>query len=493
MTSTLRRRTFLQSCISGAAAISAFQFNASGAHLASLETPLERKGASKKVIVVGAGLAGLSAAYELTQAGHEVTVLEVRLQPGGRVRTLREPFSDGLYAEAGARLFSDSYKRLLHYAKLFELEYAPMPVTAFPNLFHVRGKRLIAKPEQPIVWPFDITDEEQAMGPMGILGKYIVPVVQEIGDPSRPDFKLDPFFKYDKLTFSDLMRSQGASDEAVELVCKTSWFGPGAETTSAMHYLVAYLSMFYLGQGFYAFPGGNDCLPRAFAARLKDRIHYGAPVVKISHDADGVEAVFERVGANHSLKAQHLILAVPFSHLRYMEVSPALSAEDQALVEDLNYAAVVRIYLQVSQRFWEKEGVSGSASTDLPIMEVAEQPLHPPETAGKRTILEALIQGPEAERLGGLEEKERIEFAIAQMEKVHPGIRQYVEGGTSKFWGHGAYSEFEPGQMTAWFQRVARPEGPIHFAGEHTSMLAGTMEGALESGQRAAREVNDAA
>ena len=92
-----------------------------------------------------------------------------------------------------------------------------------------------------------------------------------------------------------------------------------------------------------------------------------------------------------------------------------------------------------------------------------------------------------------MKESERIEFALEHMEKVPPGLRRYVEGGTSKFWGHGAYSQFAPGQMTSWLPLAARPEGRLHFAGEHTSRLAGLMEGALESGQRAAQEVNEAA
>jgi len=488
MTHPLPRRDFLRVSISSAATISALRL-AAGAQF----TPLERKGPAKKVIVIGAGLAGLVAAYELTQAGHEVTVFEVQLRPGGRVRTLREPFSDGLYAEAGARLFSDSYPRLIQYAKLFDLPFAPLPASAFASLYYLRGQRLVAKAGEHVDWPYELSAEEGQIGPGGILAKYVLPVVKQIGDPTRPDWRLDPVKHYDEITFSEFLRRQGASDEAVELLYRTSWFGEGANTTSAMQYLVSYLATFFLGQGLYAFRGGNDLLPRAIAARLRDKIHYGAPVVKFSHGPNGVEAVFQQAGAHHTLEAKHLICAVPFSHLRHMEVSPAFSAQEEALIQDLEYSTVVRVYLQVRRRFWEKEKVSGSAYTDLPIMEVSEQPFHRPEAPSPRGILEAYVQGPEALRLAGMDPGERIEFAIEHMEKVHPGLRKYVEGGTSKFWGHGAYTQFGPGQMTGWLPLTARPEGPVHFAGEHTSLLAGTMEGALESGQRAAQEVNEAA
>src|SRR5262249_58505134 len=79
----------------------------------------------KKVLVVGAGLAGLVAAYELTQAGHDVTILEAQLRPGGRVQTVREPFSDGLYTEAGAARIPDNHDLTLYYVKHFCLTLVP--------------------------------------------------------------------------------------------------------------------------------------------------------------------------------------------------------------------------------------------------------------------------------------------------------------------------------------------------------------------------------
>jgi monoamine oxidase len=488
MTHPIPRKDFLALCLSGAAAISVLRLDAAGAQSA----PLERKGPAKKVIVVGAGLAGLAAAYELTQAGHEVTVFEARLRPGGRVRTLREAFSDGLYAEAGARIFSDSYPRLLHYAKLLDVPFAPIPSEAFASLYYLRGQRLTAAAGEPVDWPYDLSAEERQLGPFGILMKHVSPALEEIGDPSLPDWRLDPVKHYDQSTFNEFLRRQGVSSQALELLGRTFWFGEGADTTSALQYLVSYLAPFFQGQGLYAFRGGNDLLPRTLAARLQDKIHYGAPVGRINHGPKGVEAVFRQGGAYQTVEAEHLICAVPFSHLRHMEVSPPFASEEEAVIQELEYASVARIYLQVASRFWEKEKVTGSAYTDLPIMEVVEEPFPRPEPPTPRAILEAYVQGPEAHRVGGMEAGERIEFALEHMEKVHPGLPRYVEGGTSKFWGHGGYAQFAPGQMTSWLPLAARPEGPLHFAGEHTSRLAGTMEGALESGQRAAQEVNEA-
>jgi len=450
-------------------------------------------GPAKKVIVVGAGLAGLAAAYELTQAGHKVTVLEARMRPGGRVQTLREAFTDGLYAEAGARIFSDSYPRLLHYAKRLDVPYGPIPPEAFASLYHLRGRRLKAPAGQQVDWPYELSDEEYELGPFGILMKHISPALEEIGDPSLSEWRLGKVKHYDQHTFNDFLRGRGVSSQAIELLSRAFWFGEGAETTSALQYLVSYLAPFLRGQGFYAFRGGNDLLPRAIANQLQDKIHYGAPVMKITHGPDNVKAVFLQGGTQQILEAQHVICAVPFSHLRHMDVSPPVAPEVEAVIQDLAYASVARIYLQVSSRFWEKDLVSGSAVTDLPIMEVVEEPFPRLDSPTPRAILEAYVQGPAAQRVAEMEAGDRIEFAIEHMEKVHPGLRRHVEGGTSKFWGHGGYTQFATGQMTSWLPLAKRPEGRLHFAGEHTSHLTGSMEGALESGQRAAQEVNDAA
>ena len=82
--------------------------------------------APKKIIIIGAGMAGLIAGYELSQAGHDITILEARTMPGGRVQTMREPFSDGLYAEAGAARIPDNHDLTLKYVKLFGVPLEPM-------------------------------------------------------------------------------------------------------------------------------------------------------------------------------------------------------------------------------------------------------------------------------------------------------------------------------------------------------------------------------
>src|SRR5262245_23429313 len=134
---------------------------------------LERKGPARKVIIIGAGLAGLSAAYELTKAGHDVTVLEAQSRAGGRVFTLRAPFSDDLYAEAGAMYIPDTHDLTLHYVKEFNL---PLDQRVTPNLSYVnyvRGKRFVLSEGARIEPLFKLTPEEQRLGAGGLWQKCI--------------------------------------------------------------------------------------------------------------------------------------------------------------------------------------------------------------------------------------------------------------------------------------------------------------------------------
>ncbi len=112
-------------------------------------------------------------------------------------------------------------------------------------------------------------------------------------------------------------------------------------------------------------------------------------------------------------------------------------------------------------------------------------------------MLEAHTGTAEGRRLAALPEEARIDFALEQVDGVFPGVRDHVEGGTSYSWvtdpwTRGGYSSLARGQTFSLLPHIARPEGRIHFAGEHTSWMSVSMEGALESGNRVAREVNAA-
>jgi monoamine oxidase len=486
----MKRREFLkQSAVAAAFTLPSLKT------ISFSQDKLERKGAAKKVIVVGAGLAGLSAAYELIQAGHDVTILEARARPGGRVHTLREPFSDGLYAEAGAMNVFDNHNWTMKYIRLFDLTLDSVAPSNLASLLYLRGRRIEVKRGQPIEWPFDLTADEKKLGRAGMWDKYVGPALKEIGNPEAPDWPPESLKRLDQITFFEFLRKQGASPDAAALLGLGGLgaLGDGTQSVSALDMLRESAHRAKMKNG-AKIRGGSDLLPRAFAARLADKIRYGAPVIRIEHDAKQVRAVYSQAGAHARLEADYMVCAVPFSVLRHMEISPGFSAEKQKAIQQLLYTSVARIYLQTRKRFWVDEGFNGGATTDMSNMLIYDGASTQP---GARGILEAYTAGLQARQVTAMKEAERVSSTLVSAEKVYPSVRQHFELGASKCWdedewARGAYTWFKPGQMTSMMPHVARPEGRVYFAGEHASSLPGWMQGAFESGNQAAQAINNA-
>ena len=447
---------------------------------------------AQKIIVVGAGMAGLSAALELIALGHDVTVLEARSRPGGRVFTMREPFADGLYADAGAMQVYDSHTRAQNYIRQFDLELDPIRATAPGALMHVLGRRIATNAGEAAAWPFPLADDEKTLTSGGLYAKYVSPHLKAVHAADAQGRLLAEFGKYDTQTFSEFLRSQGASPNAIKVlnIGLPIGLGDGGDHHSALNLLreAAYRS---LRTQAFTIRGGTDRLPKTMAARLGDRIRYATAVVRIEQDATGVRVTAAQRGSTDVLSADRVVCAVPFAVLRQVTFSPVLPRDTRAAMEELPNTSVVKVFVQTRARFWIAEGQSGGASTDLPLSLVSERTINQPGTRG---LLEAYVVGAPARQLCGLNLEDRLRSVTADIARLFPAIGEHYEGGASKCWdedewSRGAYAWFKPGQMTRFLPTLGQPAGRIHFAGDHTSPTPGWMEGALMSAERVVKEV----
>lgn len=449
---------------------------------------------SKKVVVLGAGLAGLTAAWELVQSGNEVIVVEARNRSGGRVLTLREGFTPGLTAEAGGMSFNDNYFNLLRYVKLFNIPYESLKAPAIRSpvgntVYHLRGKRIVPN-NGKIDWPYELKPEEREGS---ITDRYIQPLLNSVNDVSISDSLYDWARSIDNKTLLQLVAEGGASAGAQEIIRVTTWYSDRDGRASAAWNLLPVVQSVG-SKDIYSFPGGVDILSTAFTVRLGERIRFGAEVVSIKNDSNSVEVIVNIAGKQESISADRVVCTIPFSVLQNINISPSLSASKKKIISGLYYKPTTRVFLEVKKRFWESNGENGSAMTDLPIGQVQKHPMIKTGRERDRSILEAHVRGLDALQVDKMSSANRLTFALEQMNKVHPNISDYYEGGISKSWqldpySLGAYSLFLPGQITSWLPEIIRPEGRIHFAGEHTSIYSASMEGAIESGVRAAKEI----
>jgi monoamine oxidase len=443
---------------------------------------LQRRGPAQNVIVLGAGLAGLSCAYELQNLGHTVSVLEAQMRSGGRVRTLRESFAPGVYTEAGAESIPGVHDLTQHYAREFGLKLVPNSVPGSRSVYHVRGQRIA--PNDTAVWPLDLTADEQKLGLAGLYRKYVDEATQQALAAGFPQQPINALSAWDRYTPGAWLRSRGASAGAAELIT----LGFGTEFGSAASFLLHGLNS--RGSAIsYRVEGGNDQLPKEFAKRVV--VRYGAPVVAVTQDDRSVQVSIRLAGATETLRADRVVCAIPCPVIGEIFRDARLSNAKQQAIREQHYSRTVKVFLQTRTRFWLRDGMSGYATTDLPIERLTPDPGADP---GARGALAAYPIGAYTSTLEKMNEEERVTAALEQARQIFPELSKAFEGGFAHCWGldpwqRGAFALHTPGQI-GFIETLGTHEGRIHFAGEHTSAWTGWMQGALESARRVVREIN---
>jgi monoamine oxidase len=458
----------------------------------------------RTVVVLGAGLSGLAAAYELEQRGCRVTVLEARSRPGGRACTLRPQLADGLHAEAGAKFVPENHELTMGYARTFGLRMRKINTSKLAGdrsaIYHVRDHwihlkkgRFVDTAGLPTTWPLALPSELATIQPLELMVRYVSPVCADsdvFGNPAKEEWPSQSLIQaYDSLSLADFLRSRGASEEEITLMRLTymSLAGDGIDSINALWALRELYFVQQMGDAYWLVDG-TDSLPYAFARRLETSIRYGAAVVRIEQGDSGVRVVYRNAGRLGSVEAEYAVCTIPFSVLRNIEIDPPFSEGKRFAISELPYTSAIGVFLQSRTRFWEHRGLPRVAETDLPVTYVLDASWYQPGTRG---LLMCLAAGPTARELECMCESDRQTLVLDQIDKLYPGLREEYEGGTSYAWdsdpwASGAYSWMRPGQMGTLQPRLAAPEGRVHFAGDHTSAQPGWMQGAIASGLRAA-------
>jgi monoamine oxidase len=447
------------------------------------------KVSGRPVVVIGAGLSGLVAALDLVKSGVDVVVLEAQSRPGGRIHTIRAPFTGGLYAEAGATHVIGDPQLLAVIASAGVKVIQPKAPRGLAGVTYIDGKRSRLGPDEEAPRRTVFSADEEALDFQGRMRRYFGNVTgfDEMGPWPPPALA-----RHDGQSGTELLRELGASPGYIEEFGK-EWAGDRIDAMSGA-FLQLEMAGFFRAiarQGGGRIEGGSDRLPFALAAQLGARVTYGAEVKRIEQDERGARVAFVRDGRLERIEADRVVCAIPYSVLRHVEVAPGFSAMKQRAVQELPMVSVVRAFAQIDKRLWSERGEAGDVETDLPTGSVRDETKLQP---GKAGVLGAYLSNGDARRFTALPPAERLRAFVEGADKAHPGAKEHFVAGTVKSWDEdpfqrGAYAWFEKGQMTAFGGAIASFEGRVHFAGDHTSNRPGWMHGAVASAKRVVREV----
>jgi monoamine oxidase len=504
---------------------------ASAAPRNSIEAPTN-SGKGTKVVILGGGIAGLVAAYELRALGYDCTLLEARDRPGGRNWTVRGgdkvAFLDGTtqscaweqghYQNFGPARLPSIHKTILGYCRKLGVELqveVNMSRSAYLQNDNANGGK-------PAVMRQVVNDTRGHVSELLAKSIHQGALDQNLSQEDRDRMlaflrtygSLDEAGKYNGCDRAGYTKTAGAGDDTGvlsqpidmhTLLDESFWQG------------MLFDEAFDMQATMFQPVGGMDRIPYAFAKSLGDIVRYGSPVTEIRKTSKGATVCYKQKGATKTIDADYCICAMPLTILRSTQND--LSAPYKKVIDECTYSSAYKIAWE-SRRFWEQDyNIYGG----LEFVTVGCSPIWFP-SAGMFSERGVLVSGYTDESnspFGKLTMEEKLAESRKSIERLHPGHGKELEKPMYVSWGKIDYNQgswirsYGPGQqrspgvrLTAQtgqaqsagaartltnpgYETLIEPDGPIIFAGDHVSHIVAWQEGAALSALRAVQQVAD--
>src|SRR5215218_8820356 len=465
------------------------------AGLSTLDTEPASAADGPRIVVVGAGLAGLTCAYRLKQAGYAAAVYEAADRIGGRCWTLRGAFADGQLVERGGELIDQGHTAIRQLAQELGLmldNLLAAEINGTEPCYYFDGA------------PYPFT---QATNDLKGIYQTLHRDVSEASYPTLYNNYTQRGYQLDQLSVRDWINQNvpgGIGSRLGQLLDVAYNIEYGAETSVQSSLNMLYL-LGYSGQGQlrifgpsnekYRVRGGNDQIVTRLADALQGQISRESQLVAIARNSDGSYRLSFQSGLTTStVNADRVVLALPFSILREVDYSNAgFSKLKETAIRELGMGTNSKLHVQFDNRHWNALGNQGDTYADTGYQTTWDVTRAQPGTPG---ILVDYTGGKVGASFGSGTPSERAGRFLKQLEPVLPGISSHWNGrATIDYWpGYrwtkGSYSYWKVGQYTKFAGVEREREGACHFAGEHTSVdFQGYLNGAVETGERAADEI----
>jgi len=495
-------------------------------------------GEPRHVAIIGAGMSGMVTASLLRAAGYQVTIFEANTRVGGRVKTIREPFSADQFGEAGAMRLVTSYQLVFKYIERFGLEtftFINHDVAGVEKIF-VNGvmtdrNTYEANPDclgfatvgaergrtAQDLWAGTLTETVRSEGALHPVQEIIDPAWG--GEPTLENWGR-VVEEYGHLSVRQYLKQvAGYSEGAIEMV-EVMLNLESRSNLSLIQQIVETLDHDPTSS-YFGIAGGMDLLPEAFANELKghgvdfhmnhmltgiDRTGESDPLdgkVRLKFQAGDAQPLNRPYGVGIPAPPRHtefeadaVVLTIPFPMMRYLDVEPPFSQEKRKAIRELNYNAATKIFLEFDTRFWETNDkiFGGQTITDLPARFIY-YPSTDLGSNGPGVVISSYVWATEARGWDSLTEKQRVEWSLNDLARIHGEyIRDHFVVGTAQSWllddfSMGEAAMLEPGQVQELEGTIPVPEGNVYFGGDATSFKIAWIEGAIEAGIRVALQI----
>jgi monoamine oxidase len=460
------------------------------------------------VLILGAGLAGMSTAYELGKLGYRCTLLEARQRPGGRCHTIRKgtvseedgpaqtaAYDDGMYFNPGPMRIPHHHSTTLGYAKelgvpvevfIEENDNAYMHKTGAAGAKDIKYRRREAKAD---ITGYTSELLAKALSPAALGAKMTRADAEALISYLKKNGGLDTTNKYTGTNRRGYRTKPGVGLEDGELSLPIP-LHELLDSRTPMSLQVEYLH----GAPMFQIAGGTDRLAAGFASKVGDRIIYGAEVKEITQSVDGVTVAYTVDGQPKTATASFGVCTLPLpilAGLATADFSPAIKAGLGAV----RYAQVGKIGLQFKRRFWEEDDqiFGGNSTTDLDISQV----IYPSSGyLSQKGMLVGYYQiGAEAGVTGAKPHTVREQIALTQGAAIHPQYEKEFETSFSVSWHRvpwtrGGWASWSAEGRKTTYAAMVKGDRRMYFAGDHMTYLIGWMNGALESGRSVATAIH---